>query len=190
MCSTNLTPPCTTHTHTHTHTLTHTYIYTHSAEPPDVWYKLHPGMDRIIEEGKLSSAQLESITYATQQHERTVVNGGEVGGFFIGDGGRCRGREGRRGGREGRREGDAHACLRTATHTNRLTLPLFFPPYLPPLLLHSWRGQGTHHCGPDLGELAPRPQEALLVLGVQRPLRGRTEGFGGCGCGAHPACEP
>jgi len=72
------------------------------ADPPDVWYELHPGMARIIKRGLLSSAQLESIVYASQQHERAVVNGNEVGGFFVGDGGK---REGGMVWRKGRREG-------------------------------------------------------------------------------------
>jgi hypothetical protein len=65
------------------------------ATPPDVWYVLHPGMQAAIDAGLLSSAQLESIVYASQQHEKNLVNGQEVGGFFIGDGGK--------GGREGGR---------------------------------------------------------------------------------------
>lgn len=60
------------------------------ATPPDVWYVLHPGMQAAIDAGLLSSAQLESIVYASQQHEKTLVNGQEVGGFFIGDGGKAR----------------------------------------------------------------------------------------------------
>jgi hypothetical protein len=59
-------------------------------------------MARIIKRGLLSSAQLESIVYASQQHERAVVNGNEVGGFFVGDGGK---REGGMVWRKGRREG-------------------------------------------------------------------------------------
>ena len=30
------------------------------AVPPDIWYELHPGMDDLIEDGRLSSLQLES----------------------------------------------------------------------------------------------------------------------------------
>ena len=53
------------------------------ASPPDIWYKLHSKMQPIVENGKLSCAQLESIIYACQQHEKTVVNGGEVGGACV-----------------------------------------------------------------------------------------------------------
>jgi len=91
------------------------------AEPPDIWYKLHPGMDQIVQDGRLSSAQLESIIYATQQHERTVVNGEEVGGYFIGDGGRVGGNGG---GAKGAREG---VCLLSEHHTTNVP---YFP--LPP----------------------------------------------------------
>jgi hypothetical protein len=56
------------------------------AVPPDVRYRLHSGMNSLIESGRLSSLQLESIVYASQQHEFTRVNGGMVGGFFVGDG--------------------------------------------------------------------------------------------------------
>jgi len=37
-------------------------------------------MEKAIEGGLLSCAQLESIVYACQQHERTVVNHSQVGG--------------------------------------------------------------------------------------------------------------
>ena len=60
------------------------------AVPPDVWYELHPAMQRAIDSGNLSNLQLESIVYACQQHERTKINEDihghyEVGGFFLGD---------------------------------------------------------------------------------------------------------
>jgi hypothetical protein len=50
------------------------------ATPPDIWYSLHPKLEPAIEKGLLSCAQLESIIYACQQHERTVVNHHQVGG--------------------------------------------------------------------------------------------------------------
>merc|ERR1719394_1362776 len=42
-----------------------------SVEPPDVWYKLALPSE-VINEGKLSALQLESITYASQQHEQML----------------------------------------------------------------------------------------------------------------------
>lgn len=55
-----------------------------SVEPPDVWYKLSIP-DATIDEGKLSALQLESITYASQQHEKFLPDGNRAG-FLIGDG--------------------------------------------------------------------------------------------------------
>jgi hypothetical protein len=55
------------------------------AEPPDVTYQLHPKMDPLIKSGVLSNLQLESIIYASQTHENIIVNGGQVGGFFLGE---------------------------------------------------------------------------------------------------------
>lgn len=53
------------------------------ATPPDIWYELHPKMRKTVDKGLLSCAQLESIVYACQQHERTTVNDGEVGGAWV-----------------------------------------------------------------------------------------------------------
>eukprot|EP00094_Tigriopus_californicus_P001238 TCALIF_01199-PA protein Name:"Similar to sno Protein strawberry notch (Drosophila melanogaster)" AED:0.08 eAED:0.09 QI:0/0/0/0.88/1/1/9/0/1282 len=55
-----------------------------SVEPPDVWYDLSIP-DPTIDEGKLSALQLESITYASQQHEKFLPDGNRAG-FLIGDG--------------------------------------------------------------------------------------------------------
>ena len=55
-----------------------------SVEPPDVKYELSLP-EETIEEGKLSALQLESITYACQQHEQFLPNGDRAG-FLIGDG--------------------------------------------------------------------------------------------------------
>lgn len=55
-----------------------------SVEPVNVWYKLKLP-DNIINSGALSALQLESITYACQQHERTLPDGCKAG-FLIGDG--------------------------------------------------------------------------------------------------------
>jgi hypothetical protein len=55
-----------------------------SVEPPDVWYKLSLPQD-CIDKGKLSALQLESITYASQQHEQFLEDGNRAG-FLIGDG--------------------------------------------------------------------------------------------------------
>lgn len=45
-----------------------------SVEPPDIWYKLSLP-DEIINEGKLSSLQLEAVVYAGQQHEQMLADG-------------------------------------------------------------------------------------------------------------------
>ena len=55
-----------------------------SVEPPDVWYELSLP-DELIDRGKLSALQLESVTYASQQHEQFLASG-ERAGFLIGDG--------------------------------------------------------------------------------------------------------
>ena len=55
-----------------------------SVEPPDVWYKLALPSE-VINEGKLSAVQLESITYASQQHEQMLRDGNRAG-FLVGDG--------------------------------------------------------------------------------------------------------
>ena len=52
--------------------------------PPKPMYKLHLP-NEIIEEGRLSNPQLESVVYACQSHERFLANG-ERQGFFLGDG--------------------------------------------------------------------------------------------------------
>ena len=55
-----------------------------SVEPPAPTYK--PNLPReLIDGGKLSVAQIESIVYAGQAHEQFLPNG-ERRGFFIGDG--------------------------------------------------------------------------------------------------------
>lgn len=55
-----------------------------SVEPPDPTYK--PSLPKdVIEEGKLSIAQLEAVVYAGQSHEQ-ILPSGERRGFFIGDG--------------------------------------------------------------------------------------------------------
>ena len=48
-----------------------------SVEPPDVWYKLAIEREspETVDEGKLSALQLESITYASQQHEQMLRDG-------------------------------------------------------------------------------------------------------------------
>nr|XP_053635221.1 LOW QUALITY PROTEIN: protein strawberry notch homolog 1-like [Cherax quadricarinatus] len=55
-----------------------------SVEPPDVWYEMDIP-DSSIDTGKLSALQLESITYASQQHEQFLPDGTRAG-FLIGDG--------------------------------------------------------------------------------------------------------
>lgn len=55
-----------------------------SVEPTDVWYKVSIP-DETIKNGALSALQLESITYASQQHERILPDGSRAG-FLIGDG--------------------------------------------------------------------------------------------------------
>ncbi|XP_043289667.1 protein strawberry notch isoform X2 [Venturia canescens] len=55
-----------------------------SVEPTDVWYKLSIP-DETIRSGALSALQLESITYASQQHEHLLPDGTRAG-FLIGDG--------------------------------------------------------------------------------------------------------
>ncbi|XP_014204791.1 protein strawberry notch-like [Copidosoma floridanum] len=55
-----------------------------SVEPADVWYNLSIPND-TIRSGALSALQLESITYASQQHAHLLPDGSRAG-FFIGDG--------------------------------------------------------------------------------------------------------
>ncbi|XP_032679498.1 protein strawberry notch-like isoform X1 [Odontomachus brunneus] len=55
-----------------------------SVEPTDVWYKLSMS-EETIRSGVLSALQLESITYASQQHEHLLPDGSRAG-FLIGDG--------------------------------------------------------------------------------------------------------
>jgi len=55
-----------------------------SSDPPDATYKPHLPKS-VIDHGKLSDAQLESVVYAGQAHTSTLPNG-ERRGFFLGDG--------------------------------------------------------------------------------------------------------
>jgi hypothetical protein len=55
-----------------------------SVLPPDVYYRLHIP-EELIDEGKLSALQLESIVYACQQHDKFLCDGSRSG-FLIGDG--------------------------------------------------------------------------------------------------------
>jgi len=55
-----------------------------SVESADVWYNLSLPED-VINERKLSALQLESIVYASQQHEQILPDGNRAG-FLIGDG--------------------------------------------------------------------------------------------------------
>ncbi|XP_061933922.1 protein strawberry notch [Apis cerana] len=55
-----------------------------SVEPTDVWYKLSIP-EETIRTGALSALQLESITYASQQHEHLLPDSTRAG-FLIGDG--------------------------------------------------------------------------------------------------------
>jgi hypothetical protein len=55
-----------------------------AVEPPDPKYTPRIAQD-IIDTGKLSAAQLESIVYAGQAHSQTLENGSRRG-YFIGDG--------------------------------------------------------------------------------------------------------
>lgn len=55
-----------------------------SVEPTDVWYKVSIP-DETIKSGALSALQLESITYASQQHEHLLPDGSRAG-FLVGDG--------------------------------------------------------------------------------------------------------
>lgn len=54
-----------------------------AVEPPDITYQLH--IQDLVEEGKLSGLQLESIVYACQRHDQLLPSGDRCG-FFIGDG--------------------------------------------------------------------------------------------------------
>ena len=54
-----------------------------AVEPPDITYQLH--IQDLVDEGKLSGLQLESIVYACQRHEQLLPSG-DRSGFFIGDG--------------------------------------------------------------------------------------------------------
>lgn len=55
-----------------------------SVEPSDVWYNISIPPETIAS-GALSALQLESITYASQQHEHLLPDGSRAG-FLIGDG--------------------------------------------------------------------------------------------------------
>merc|ERR1719309_1916118 len=55
-----------------------------SVEPADVWYELS-FPEEVINQRKLSALQLESIVYASQQHEQFLPDGNRAG-FLIGDG--------------------------------------------------------------------------------------------------------
>ncbi|XP_046831906.1 protein strawberry notch isoform X1 [Vespa crabro] len=55
-----------------------------SVEPTDVWYELSIP-EETIRSGALSALQLESITYASQQHEHLLPDSTRAG-FLIGDG--------------------------------------------------------------------------------------------------------
>jgi len=63
-----------------------------AVEPPDPTYA--PNLPKeVIEQGKLSNAQLEAVVYAGQLHQQTLPDG-QRKGFFIGDGtGTGKGRE-------------------------------------------------------------------------------------------------
>ena len=54
-----------------------------SVEPPEVYYHLTLS-ESLIDSGVLSGLQLESITYACQQHE-SVMPGGIRAGYLIGN---------------------------------------------------------------------------------------------------------
>ena len=53
-----------------------------SVEPPDVYFDLQLPPEGI-ESGKLSSLQLESVTYACQQHMNILADGCRAG-FLVG----------------------------------------------------------------------------------------------------------
>lgn len=53
-----------------------------SVVSPDVWYNLALPSE-VIDGRKLSALQLESIVYASQQHEKLLPNGKRAG-FLIG----------------------------------------------------------------------------------------------------------
>lgn len=55
-----------------------------SVHPPDVWYGLTIP-EEVIDEGKLSALQLESIVYSCQQHDLKLPDGTRAG-FLLGDG--------------------------------------------------------------------------------------------------------
>ena len=55
-----------------------------SVEPPNVYYELSLP-DEVIDEGRLSALQLESIVYTSQQHDQFLDDGNRAG-FLIGDG--------------------------------------------------------------------------------------------------------
>lgn len=55
-----------------------------AVEPPDVYYDLHLPQ-RVIDEGLLSSLQLETVIYASQRHQLFSPQGFRYG-FLLGDG--------------------------------------------------------------------------------------------------------
>ena len=55
-----------------------------AVEPPDITYTIHLS-PKLIQKGVLSSAQLETVTYACQAHESFLPDGSRKG-FFLGDG--------------------------------------------------------------------------------------------------------
>ena len=54
-----------------------------SVQPPNVYYRLSIS-EEVIDRRQLSALQLESITYACQQHETMLLNG-ERAGYLIGN---------------------------------------------------------------------------------------------------------
>lgn len=56
-----------------------------TVEPPDITYKLKLP-SRVIDDGYLSALQLESVIYASQQHNLILADGKHRRGFLIGDG--------------------------------------------------------------------------------------------------------
>jgi len=55
-----------------------------SVQPPDVYYR--PAIpEEVIDEGRISALQLESVIYASQQHDNFLPDGSRAG-FLLGDG--------------------------------------------------------------------------------------------------------
>lgn len=122
-----------------------------AVRPPEITYELRLARE-VIEKGYLSDLQLESLVYAAQQHEK--FDGENRKGFFIGDGaGIGKGRQ--LAGTFDRSAGCCSAALLLCTHPHPARTPGVTP--------------GSVGRRDNNGERAPRPAQAHLGIGFERP---------------------